>query len=258
MDLDAYRARIGHDAALRPDLATLRTLHLAHASTIPFENLDIQMGLPISLDLPALEDKLVRRRRGGYCFEQNTLFLAVLREIGFDVAPFEARVRQGTTEIRPRTHMLLRVRLAGDDQLADVGFGGQGLLEPLPMDATVHEQFGDAYRVLPEGPQRILQWRTPEGWTDLYAFVPEERPAVDFVMGNHFTSTHPRSPFVKTLTVQLPTPEARYVLRDRAYAVTRRGQLEERTVQPDELRPLLRERFGLDIADTAPLRLPWV
>src|SRR5262245_7577953 len=119
LDLESYLARIGYAGRLRPDLTTLRGLHLAHATHVPFENIDIQLGLPIRLDLPSLEDKIVRRRRGGYCFERNTLLLAVLREVGFDVVPCEARVIHGDTPTG-RTHMLLIARIGGE-LLTDVG-----------------------------------------------------------------------------------------------------------------------------------------
>jgi len=95
LDLGAYLRRIGLETRPAADLAGLRALHFAHATTIPFENLDIQMGLRILLDLASLQAKLVRRHRGGYCFEHNTLFLAVLKAVGFDVIPCEARVRLG-------------------------------------------------------------------------------------------------------------------------------------------------------------------
>ena len=256
MDLDAYFARIGFRGDPRPDRRTLDALHLAHARSVPFENLDIQMGLPISLELADLEDKIVRRRRGGYCFEQNTFFMAVLREVGFVVDPFEARVRLGVVDVRPRTHMLLRVLLDGRPILADVGFGLQGLLEPLPMDGESHAQQGDVYRVIGEGAQLVLQWArpAPEFWLDLYAFVPEPRPAVDFVMANHFTSTFPRSPFVLSLVAQLPTPEARYSLRHLTFSVIRGAQVEERQAAPGEVRRLLRDYFSLEVPAGATLR----
>lgn len=257
MDLHAYFARSGYSGAPRADLETLAALHLAHASAIPFENIDVRLGLPISLTLEDIEDKLVRRRRGGYCFEHNTLFLAVLRALGFDALPFEARVRFGATEIRPRTHMLLCVRTNGENHLVDVGFGWQGLLGPLPMDGTIHEQFGESYRVVAEAGQLVLQMLGAQGWADLYAFVPEERFPADFVMANHFTSTYPRSPFVQTLNIQLSTATARHRLRDLTYIVTRDGRTEERTLEPSELRAHLRDVFGLDLPEaTIPGLLP--
>ena len=213
LDLTAYLGRIGFSGDLQPDLTTLRALHLAHASTIPFENLDIQLGLPIRLDLASLQHKLVHRRRGGYCFEQNTLFLAVLRSAGFEAFPCEARVRLGALEVLPRTHMLLIVRLEGRPLLCDVGFGGEGLLHPVPMDGRAHAQFQSTYRVIRDQDLRVLQSRREEAWEDLYAFQPEARFPVDFEMANHYTATHPESRFIRTLTAQLPGPEVRRILR---------------------------------------------
>lgn len=247
LDLAAYLARIGFGGDPEPRLDALFALHFAHATTIPFENLDIQMGLPIRLDLASLQDKLVRRRRGGYCFEQNTLFLAVLKTVGFEAIPCEARVRLGAPELLPRTHMLLLVRLDEAFWLCDVGFGGEGLLWPVPLDGEVHGQFRNAYRVIPERHLQVLQSRHGEGWIDLYAFQPEPQFSVDFEVANHFTSTHPESRFVKTLTAQLPGPEVRRILRNRAYAELRGEAVEGRELSLDELIPTLREAFGIEV-----------
>ena len=254
LDLDAYQRRIGLLARPAADLAGLRSLHYAHATSIPFENLDIQMGLPIRLDLVSLQAKLVRRRRGGYCFEHGTLFLAVLKAVGFDAIPCEARVRLGAMEVLPRTHMLLLVRLEGSTWLCDVGFGGEGLLHPVPMDGEAHDQFLNTYRVSEEGPLRVLQSFHHGAWEDLYAFVPEERFHIDFEVGNHFTSTHPESRFVKTLTVQLPGPDLRRILRNRAYAELRGDRVEGRELAVEELIPTLREAFGIEVPEGARFR----
>ncbi|WP_243316992.1 arylamine N-acetyltransferase family protein [Geothrix paludis] len=257
LDLDAYLRRIGFAGEPRPDLATLRALHLAHASTIPFENLDIQMGLPIRLDLASLQAKLVQRRRGGYCFEQNGLFLAVLRRVGFEVIPCEARVRRGATALLPRTHMLLLVLLEGRRWLCDVGFGGEGLLQPLPLDGQPHVQFLRRYRVVEEAdgePLNVLQCLQDGAWVDFYAFRAEERFPVDYEMANHYTSTHPESRFVATLTAQLPGPEVRRILRNRAYAEIRGDAIDGRELAPEEVIPVLREVFGLDVPEGASFR----
>ena len=118
--LDAYLKRIGVVDAGPPDVPLLRQLHAAHLAAIPFENLDILLGRGISLDLEHVFDKLVARRRGGYCFEQNTLFMTMLRELGFAVTPMEARVRSGSTVLRARTHMVLAVEAGERQWLADV------------------------------------------------------------------------------------------------------------------------------------------
>lgn len=254
LDLDGYLGRLGLPAMPPVDAEGLSVLHLAHATTIPFENLDIQMGLPIRLDLPSLQDKLVRRRRGGYCFEQNTLFLAVLKTAGFEAIPCEARVRLGAPSILPRTHMLILVRLEGRLRLCDVGFGGEGLLHPVPMDGQVHAQFQNAYRIVREDGLSVLQSRRESAWEDLYAFQAEARFPVDFEMANHYTSTHPESRFIRTLTAQLPGPEVRRILRNRAYAEIRGTEVSGRELAPGEVIPVLRGTFGLEVPEGARFR----
>lgn len=257
LDLEAYFRRIGHDGLREPTLRCLEALHLAHATRIPFENLDIQLGLPVRLDLEALQAKLVRGGRGGYCFEHNTLFAAVLGRLGFRVDTLEARVRLGSTEVRPRTHMALRVRLAEGDWLADVGFGGEGLLLPVPFDGRELTRLGDTCRLRPEGQVSVLQRLQPEGWIDLYALEPEPALPVDFELGNHFTSTHPESGFVRTLTAQLPGPEARHILRNRTLTTLRGGKAEVRELQDrEELVRVLRDTFGLDVPAGTRFRHP--
>ena len=257
LDLAAYLRRIGFAREPRPDLPTLKALHLAHVTTIPFENLDIQMGLPIRLDLASLQAKLVQRRRGGYCFEQNTLFLAALRQVGFEAISCEARVRRGATMLLPRTHMLLLVRLEGRRWLCDVGFGGDGLLEPLALDGAPHLQSLHRFRVVEEAEGErlnVFQGFLEGAWMDLYAFKAEERFPVDYEMANHYTSTHPESRFVKTLTAQLSGPEVRRILRNRAYAEIRGGAVEGRELAPEEVIPVLRGTFGLDVPEGARFR----
>jgi N-hydroxyarylamine O-acetyltransferase len=254
-DLDAYLRRIGFRAAPRPDLATLRALHRAHVDAIPFENLEIQMGGGIPLDLPALQRKMLHHRRGGYCFEQNTLFAAALAAVGFRPVTCEARVRQGAPgAIRPRTHMVLVVPCDDRQWLADVGFGGDGLMEPLTLGDAVAEQFGRTFRVATEGPLQVLQMRRDEEWDDLYAFLPDPVHPVDFAVANWFTSTFPSSVFVTTLTVQRSTSEARHILRNLSYTVLRGRQAETREIARAALVPLLRDVFGLDIPEDARFR----
>lgn len=257
LNLDAYLARIGGPGPVAPDAATLRALHAAHVASIPFENLDVQMGLPIRLDLDWLQKKLVGRRRGGYCFEQNTLFLAVLRRVGFDVIPCEARVRRGATILLPRTHMLLLVQMEGGRWLCDVGFGADGPLEPVPADGGAHRQPQGTFRVVQEAEgERLNVLQSLQGgeWVDLYAFRAEERFPVDFEMANHYTSTFPESRFVTTLTAQRQDAEGRHILRNRAYARIQGNHLEGCELAPEEVIPVLREVFGLDVPEGARFR----
>jgi N-hydroxyarylamine O-acetyltransferase len=158
IDLDAYLERTGAAPPLAPGREALVALHRAHCAAIPFENLDLLLGRGISLDLAALEAKLVRGRRGGYCFEQNTLFRAALEAMGFRTTALAARVRVGTTEVRPRTHMLLRVDLPEGPFLADVGFGGDGLVHPIPLAEGRENWVGPTgHRLRREGDLWVLQ-----------------------------------------------------------------------------------------------------
>jgi N-hydroxyarylamine O-acetyltransferase len=249
--IDAYLKRIGISPPVRPDLATLQRIHLAHLASIPFENLDVLLGRPIVLDIARVVAKLVEQRRGGYCFEQNTLFLAALDALGFRAHAMAARVRGGTRALRPPTHMLLLVRIGDDEWLADVGFGGDGPLRPVPMSGDESNQGVATYRVASEGRLRVLQTRAADEWRDLYSFVTEVVPPIDFEMANWFTSTYPESPFVKTLTAQRSTAGVRYVLRYPHYWENRGSDISTREISRDELLPLLQDVFLIDLpADT--------
>lgn len=247
VDLQAYAARIEYAGELTPTLATLHDLHLAHATHIPFENLDILLGRPIRLDLESVSAKLIDARRGGYCFEQNTLFAAVLEAIGFRVTRLAARVRMGSTEVRPRSHMLLGVDVEGERWLADVGFGGDGLLLPLRLKADeVQRHFSWQYRLMVEGASHVLQTSRPDGWLDLYAFTMEEQYAADYEVSNHYTSTFPGSPFVNRLVVQRPGKGVRLTLVNRQLTEQRPDGVSEITLADDDaVLETLAERFGL-------------
>jgi N-hydroxyarylamine O-acetyltransferase len=246
LDLDAYLDRIGYEGAAEPTLQVLDAIHLAHATTIPFENLDVLLGRPIRLDLPSLQDKLVRDRRGGYCFEHNTLFAAALEAVGFGVTRLGARVRFGARGVTARTHMVLLVRADGEERIADVGFGGGSILRSLPAaPGPVVDQFGWRFRLVDDDGARVVQTRRPRGWIDLYAFTFEPQYPADYEMANHFTSTHPSSPFTRTLTAQLCAPERSLILRGRKLIEeTPTGETASQ-VPDDELLDVLAERFTL-------------
>jgi N-hydroxyarylamine O-acetyltransferase len=249
-DLDAYLRRIGYAGGLEPGPGTLANLHLAHSTRIPFENLDVLLGRPIRLDAQSLQAKLVTGGRGGYCFEHNLLFAAVLRTLGFAVTPLAARVRYRTEVILPRTHMLLLVRAAGVDWLVDVGFGGEGLLLPVALRANEPcRQFAWTYRLVEQGTGWLLQALSDGDWIDMYAFTLEPQEMADYEMANHYVSTHPDSRFVQTLTAQLPGTRVRYVLRNRALTEDHgSSEAATRTIAGDEeLLAVLGVTFGLHL-----------
>ncbi len=247
LDLAVYARRIDHTGEWEPTLETLKALHFAHATHIPFENLDVLLRQPIRLDLESLWAKLVNGGRGGYCFEQNALFAAVLERIGFQVTRLAARVRMGAAQVRPRSHMLLAVDLDGRKWLADVGFGAEVFLHPIPLTPDVATpQFGWKYRVIDEGSVRVLQSLRPEGWLDLYSFTLEEQHPVDYEVSNYFTSTSPNSPFLKMLLVQRPGADCRQMLVNRRLIEYRPGATSETAVPDDDaLLEVLAERFAL-------------
>jgi N-hydroxyarylamine O-acetyltransferase len=246
-DLDRYLARIGLGG--RPSLAEL---HRAHVTSVPFENLDPRRGLPVSLALDDLQQKLVAERRGGYCFEQNLLFKGALEALGAEVEMLLARVRMGAEPgvTRPRSHLLLRVTIDGGRWHADVGFGMGTPLEPMPFGpGTEHDQSGWRFRIVEEGAELVLQSAGEEGWVDLYGFLPEPVPMVDVETSNWFTSTHPRSPFVSGLNVGIQDVEGTRAWLSDWNGLTLAVQTpSERSVTPvalEDVPRLLAERFDL-------------
>jgi N-hydroxyarylamine O-acetyltransferase len=196
IDLDAYLARIGYDGPREPTLEVLGALHRLHPAAIAFENLDPLLGRPVSLDLGALEAKLVHERRGGYCFEQNALFRAALTMLGFAVTPLIARVvwmAPPEAPLGPRNHMLLKVDLEDGPYLADVGFGGHLVSAPLKLAPGLEQSTAEAVlRLEPAGADAlVLRTRLPAGWTSLYRFTLEPAEKSDYEVSNWYTSTHP-------------------------------------------------------------------
>src|SRR5579862_7082207 len=210
LDFDAYLRRIGLDPA---DSPTWQNIHRAHATTIPFENLDSHRGMPVSLQQADLERKMVANRRGGYCFEHNLLLASALEHLGLQVEPMLARVRVGGAppEARPAGHLVLRVTDGnGGHWHADVGFGLGTLLDPIPFGPSgVHQQSGWSFQVVAEGEELVLQTLGPDGWTNVYTFPPFPAYRVDIEVSNWWTCTNPASPFVSRLVVAVSHDDGR-------------------------------------------------
>jgi len=247
IDMPAYLQRIGYHGDLSPRPALLDAIHLAHATRIPFENLDILMGRPIRVDLESIQAKLVYGNRGGYCFEHNLLLAAALQAIGFQITMLAARVRLGSDRMRARTHMLLMVDVGGTRVLADVGFGARGFLKPLPFrPGGIFQRGRWTYRLVADDGAWVLQERTDTDWIDLYAFTLEPQYWIDYKVANHYVSTHPDSHFAGNIIVQQPTPEARYSLLNLDFSIDRGTAVTTRTLgDPAELLQVLEETFGL-------------
>jgi N-hydroxyarylamine O-acetyltransferase len=250
-DLDGYFRRIGFDGQARPDLKTLLALHARHAAAIPFEAIDPLIGRPARLDLDSLQAKLVRGRRGGYCFEHNTLFKAALEAIGFRVTGLAGRVAWmgNGAPLGPRSHMLLLVDLAEGPYLADVGFGAHLLDAPLRFAPDLEQKTAWAlYRVERDGDDFALAARHGEGWRRAYVFDLAPQLPADYDMANWYTSTHADSLFTHVLIAERLTAEVRLNLVNTWLTEKwRDGRVVERTLaSAAELGQVLDELFGID------------
>jgi len=255
LDLAGYLDRIGWTGPVAPDLTTLKGLLAAHAGTIPFENLDIVLGRRIELDLPTIQRKLVADRRGGYCFEQNSLLKAALDAIGFQVGFMIGRVVLGVAADAgtPRTHVVLRVALPEGDFLADVGFGRLTPTAPLKFDSDGDQESPmETYRLVAMGRETLLEVRAGDAWVPCYRLQPEPPFPVDLDMGNWFTSTRPGGLFTTHLIVSRPWNGRRATLFNGRLTFRQAdGSLEDRRALRgvDDYRVALRDTFGMTLAE---------
>lgn len=257
IDLDAYFRRIGYNGDRSPTLETLTAVHQAHIHTFVFENLSNWTGRPVSLELEDIEEKFVHSKRGGYCFETNTLFCAVLSQLGYEVRPLVAWVQwmQPPDSKPTRTHMLLHVTIDGRPWIADVGFGSIGQTVPLALD-TEEPQTTPLETRRYRFNNGIITHQVqlgPYEWADVYSFDLREMFPTDFVMANWYISTHPASLFRNTLLIGMPRKDHRILIAFGEF--TKRypdGRAEKRLVEnDDDLRDLLVREFGLPADDPA-------
>jgi N-hydroxyarylamine O-acetyltransferase len=258
-DLDAYLQRIGYAGPRTPSLVTLRDLHLRHTASIPFENLDVFLRTPIRLDMPSLVDKLIVRKRGGYCYEQNTLLMTALRAIGYNVRSLAGRVQWQSPpgRVAARHHMVLLISLPEDDFLADAGFGGLTLTAPLRFVTDIAQDTPHGrYRIVPVRDEFQVQAQVDNDWHPLFQISLAEQNAADWDSANWFISTSPDSIFTRTLMAALPLPDRRYTLRnDRLSIHHLGGRSEHRTLSDaNELMTVLRDTFRLNIPKDADTR----
>ena len=253
IDLDAYFGRIGYSGPRELTLDVLRALHLAHPCAIPFESLDPLLGRPVLIDAASLEAKLVRGRRGGYCFEHNGVFLRVLRTLGFEVTPLAARVRWMTPAEAPPTplsHMLLKLDLAGASFICDVGFGGQSPTAPLRFESGVAQETPHGvYRLMAVEDAFDLQLRLPARWETMYRFTVQPRFAADYEVSNWFTSTHPQSRFTNNLIAARVVGERRLNLFNTELTAHEHDAESSRRVlaTAGEAHAVLASEFGIEV-----------
>src|SRR5579864_5711703 len=245
--LQAYLARIAYTGPTTPTIDTLRSIHRAHLQTVPFENLDISLGRTIVVDEDATVRKIVELHRGGFCYELNGAFAALLRELGFRVTLLSARVsREDGTASPEFDHMALRVDL-DEPYLADVGFG-DSFLEPLRLIPDIEqEQYGQLFRIAAVGDVMIVQRQFAGGiWKSQFRFTPTPRQLSDFEDRCQFQQTSPESHFTRQRICTLPTPGGRITLSDLKLIRTSGKHREERMLEnEDEWCAALLEHFGV-------------
>jgi len=254
IDLDAYCQRVGYGGPREPTLDTLRALHALQPAAIPFEAFDVLLGKGVNLSPSAVDAKLIGARRGGYCFEQNSVFKRALATMGFAVEGLLARVLWGgapDAALRGRSHMALRVTIDGAPWLADVGFGGAVMSAPLRFDVTAAQATpnGD-YRLVPVGREHRLDLATDDGWAPMLLIGSEAQLDVDYEAPNWVTSTHPDSIFRSTLMLGRTTPDARYALMNRRLTTRHRdGRVVRESLDADRLERAITDLFGLALDD---------
>lgn len=249
MNIKAYLERINYRGSLVPDAETLRRLQVAHLLSVPFENLSIHAGEPVVLEDDALFNKIVERRRGGFCYELNGLFAALLRELGFDVKMLSARVANAEGGFGPDfDHMALMVTLE-QRWLADVGFG-DSFLEPLLLDerGEQEEQGGRAYRIVEDKTDLILMQRDEgDQWKPEYRFSLRPYNYSDFAGMCHYHQTSAQSHFTQRRICSRATEEGRVTLSEMRFITTRKGgdRQELALASQEEYAAMLREHFGV-------------
>jgi N-hydroxyarylamine O-acetyltransferase len=261
LDLDAYFDRIAFGGTTSPTYDTLAGVLLAHMSAIPFENVDVILGRGIRLDLDGLQAKLVTARRGGYCFEHASLFAEVLERLGFEPVRHLARVIVlAPRHVAPRTHMFLAVPIGAAAYLVDPGFGALAPRIPVPVadrrEATIDQEIHWLER---DGIHWTMRMRTPDRTADCWVTTLETESAADFAIANHYTATHPDSPFVNRIMLRALTRDGRVTLHNRDVTVISGGRSESsRLADRTALRALLAAHFGFDLPEVERMRVPTI
>jgi N-hydroxyarylamine O-acetyltransferase len=249
MDVNAYLERINYRGPLAPTAETLRRLHVAHLLTVPFENLSIHASEPVVLEDGALFDKVVARRRGGFCYELNGLFAALLRSLGFHVEMLSAAVAKRDGGFGPEfDHMALLVTLE-ERWLADVGFG-DSFVEPLLLDERAEQAQGArAYRIDEDGSRLVMLRRDDGGaWEPQYRFGLEPHTFADYAEMSRFHQTSPESHFTKGRVCSRLTDGGRVTLSGTRLITSSGGEKVERELGTDgEYAVALLEHFGISM-----------
>jgi len=254
-DQDAWLKRIGYRGSRAPTLETLRGLVDAHSAAISYESIDVLLDRAPKLDLASLQQKMIGKLRGGYCFEQNMLFRGGLLSLGFDVTSLQARVVRGLAidAPRPMLHMVLQVNLPEGPYLADVGFGNLAPTAPLRLSADVEQDTPhEIMRLIRMGDELTLQSRLGDRWEHIYRVVLLPRVDAEYEICNWFTASHPDSPYRSNLIAARPGPNRTRITLFNARLNIRHasGEVERRMLTDSgEYREVLADTFGLKLTD---------
>ncbi|WP_025111164.1 arylamine N-acetyltransferase [Pseudomonas sp. H1h] len=254
-----YLQRLGFDAPPAPTLETLRQLQLRHTGVFSFENLSTITGAPVLIDLPSVEQKVLHHGRGGYCYELNNLFLALLLELGFDARGISGRVVLAQPEgtWTARTHRLSLVIIDGERYITDVGFGGMVPTAPLRLDTEAEQPTPhESYRIEKQSDGYMLRANVAGEWRSMYLFDLQRQEDIDYTLGNWYVSTHPESPFAKRLMIARTGDGWRRTLNNGSFAIHRMGADSERreVADVDELIAVLEQEFDLRVPDQPHVR----
>ena len=253
-DINGYFSRIGYKGSHDPLLDTFKNIHRQHAQSIPFENLNPFLRIPVDLNIHSLYKKIVLDGRGGYCFEHNLLLMEALRAIGFTVRGLAARVLWNIPEgvITPRGHMLLLITLEEKYFVADVGFGGLTLTSPLLLEVDViqqtpHEQF----KLTRSADDYLMQAKVQGIWKKVYSFTLQENFLQDYEVASWYLSNNPNSHFITGLIAALPFEHGRHVLRNGDFATNfLNGSHDRRTIETSgDLKEILQNVFRIVLPD---------
>ncbi|SEA00672.1 N-hydroxyarylamine O-acetyltransferase [Thiothrix caldifontis] len=246
-NLTDYCQRIGYTGELRPNLATVQALMQHQLCSVPFENLDVLAGKPISLNSDDIVAKIVGKQRGGYCYEVNGLFAMALQALQIPYQFVAARPMFYPMK-RPRTHMALLVTLDGAEWLCDLGFGSYGIRAPLRLDVleTPIPQGCDTFMLSEEGGDIILKAQVDGAWVKQYGFNRCAVEWIDFAPANWLNSTHPDTVFTQKPLVVRFTVSGRNILFGDSFKQVEEGVTTQRTLAPHEQAAVLAEYFGLN------------
>ena len=248
MDVDRCLERIGYRESTEPTLKIVRNLQMAFLQTVPFENLDIHLGRKIELASESIYEKIVSRKRGGFCYECNILFFDLLKALGFQVKYLSARMVKGTTVGPEYDHMVLLVTLE-EDYLVDVG-NGQSCREPLRIDGTNNATSeGYTYTIGAHGKNHALYYQQSNAErAPRFLFTLKPRKRADFSGMCHYNQTSPDSVFTQRRLVTIATAEGRVTLTDMLLSITKEGEQQERVLSSEtEYSEILKQYFGIEI-----------